>query len=176
MTASKAEIADSEILIRRAEPDDAITIAELLHSSFAEYRSLYTTAGFQATAGSAEQMVERMKQGPVWVALLDETIVGTVSVVAKGKSLYVRGMAVQPSARGRRIGELLLTHIEAFAIEEEFERLFLSTTPFLDRAIRLYESFGFQRTDEGPDDLHGTPLITMEKKFRAQPLGCGEAS
>lgn len=163
MTASTAETTDSKVLIRRAELDDAITIAELLHSSFVEYRSLYTIAGFEATTGSAEQMVERMKQGPVWVALLDEKIVGTVSVVAKGKSLYVRGMAVQPSARGRQIGDQILTHIEAFAVAEEFERLFLSTTPFLDRAIRLYENFGFQRTDEGPDDLHGTPLFTMAK-------------
>jgi N-acetylglutamate synthase-like GNAT family acetyltransferase len=167
MTASKAQTTDPEVLIRRAELDDAITIAELLHSSFVEYRSLYTTAGFQATAGSAEQMVERMKQGPVWVALLDQTIVGTVSVVTKGKSLYIRGMAVQPSARGHRIGELLLTRIEGLAIDEGFERLFLSTTPFLVRAIRLYENFGFKRTDEGPNDLHGTPLFTMEKALRS---------
>jgi ribosomal protein S18 acetylase RimI-like enzyme len=41
--------------------------------------------------------------------------------------------------------------------------MLLSTAPFLDRAIRLYERFGFRRTNEGPHDLFGTPLFSMEK-------------
>ncbi|HEV8659305.1 MAG TPA: hypothetical protein VGS96_11840 [Thermoanaerobaculia bacterium] len=42
--------------------------------------------------------------------------------------------------------------------------LVLSTTPFLDRAIALYERCGFRRTDEPPHDRFGTPLFTMRKK------------
>ncbi len=41
--------------------------------------------------------------------------------------------------------------------------MFLSTTPFLHSAIRLYERFGYRRTDDGMNDLFGTPLFTMEK-------------
>jgi GNAT superfamily N-acetyltransferase len=48
--------------------------------------------------------------------------VGTVSVVPKGLSLYIRGMAVLPLARGQQIGELLLTHIEKFAATGTFRR------------------------------------------------------
>ena len=81
------------------------------------------------------------------------------------KALYIRGMAVHPHARGQHIGELLLSHIEQFARRKAFNRLFLSTTPFLDRAIRLYQSFGFRRTSEGPNGLFGTPLFTMEKSL-----------
>ena len=99
----------------------------------------------------------------MWVSIGGGTIVGTVSVVLKGESLYVRGMAVLPLARGQRIGELLLVHVEKFAASKGVQRLYLSTTPFLDRAIRLYERFGFRRTSEGPDELFGTPLFTMEK-------------
>jgi hypothetical protein len=36
-------------------------------------------------------------------------------------------------------------------------------TPFLNTAIRLYEAFGFRRMNDGPHDLFGTPLFTMEK-------------
>ena len=72
-------------------------------------------------------------------------------------------MAVLPAARGQRVGELLLKQVEDFAIAHGCRRLFLSTTPFLSRAIRLYERFGFRRTEEGPGDLFGTPLYTMEK-------------
>jgi ribosomal protein S18 acetylase RimI-like enzyme len=134
-----------------------------LSASFAEYRPLYTPDGYAATAITSEQVAERIVEGPVWVALSDEMVVGTVSVVARNASLYVRGMAVRPTARGQRIGELLLAQVEEFTGAEGFRRLFLSTTPFLDRAIRLYERLGFQRTDERSHDLFGTPLFTMEK-------------
>ena len=151
------------IEIRLAESDDAAAIAFLLAEAFAEYRSLYTPDGYAATAISRAEVVRRIEEGPVWVALSGELILGTVSVVPKGGSLYVRGMAVLSTARGRRIGELLLAQVEKFAASKGIRRLFLSTTPFLDRAIRLYQKSGFRRTEEGPTDLFGTPLFTMEK-------------
>jgi len=151
------------ITIRFATTNDRPAIAALLLESFVEYGPLYTPEGFAATAITSEQIIARMSEGPVWVAARGEEIVGTVSVVAKAESLYIRGMAVLPTARGERIGALLLTHVETFARAEEFSRLFLSTTPFLDRAIRLYESFGYRRTLEGPHELFGTPLFSMEK-------------
>lgn len=123
----------------------------------------YTAEGFAATAITPAQIANRIVEGPVWLAVLDEMIVGTVSVIAKDDSLYIRGMAVLPVARGKRIGELLLTHVEQFAAKKEFRRMLLSTTPFLHRAIRLYERFGYRRTTDGPHDLFGTPLFAMEK-------------
>jgi ribosomal protein S18 acetylase RimI-like enzyme len=153
----------SEIRIRRAVADDAPSVASVLRESFEEYQHLYTREGFEATTPACAEVLRRIEEGPVWVALVDERVVGTVSVVPKGESLYVRGMGLAPAARGRGIGELLLRRVEGFASERGFVRLFLSTTPFLSRAIRLYERHGFKRTDEGPDHLFGTPLFTMEK-------------
>jgi GNAT superfamily N-acetyltransferase len=59
----------------------------------------------------------------------------------------------------------LLQHVEDWATSQGCSRLFFSTTPFLSAAIRLYEKFGFRRTGEGPHELAGTPLFTMEKKL-----------
>lgn len=153
------------IQIRSAVTDDAPAIASVLYDSFIEYKSSYTPEGFAATTPTADQLQSRILEGPVWVVLLDQVIVGTVAVVPKRESLYIRGMAVLPSARGLKIGELLLAHIESFAFARGFKRLFLSTTPFLSSAIRLYERFGFRQTSDGPHDLFGTPLFTMEKPF-----------
>ena len=76
-------------------------------------------------------------------------------------------MAVLTAVRGHRIGETLLGEIETYARREDVQRLFLSTTPFLDRAIRLYDRIGFRRIDAGRFDLFGTPLVTMEKILAA---------
>src|SRR5437879_7691633 len=112
----------SQIRIRLAENLDDEAIASLLFESFAEYESLYAAEGFSATAITAEQTANRIAEGPVWVALLGDKIVGTVSVLPKGDSLYLRGMAVLPATRGQRIGELLLAHVEQFAARENFQR------------------------------------------------------
>jgi GNAT superfamily N-acetyltransferase len=124
---------------------------------------LYTEGGFAATTASDEQIINRMKEGPVWVALLDNNIVGTSAAIRKAEPLHIRGMAAHPSARGLGIGRSLLRTIEEFALLNGCHRLSLSSTPFLTPALRLYERFGFRRTSEGPHDLLGTPLFTMVK-------------
>src|SRR5258705_1221569 len=149
--------------IRLATMEDAASISEVLLQSFIEYKSEYTPDGFAATTPTVEQIKNRLTEGPVWIALLDGTLVATVSAVSHGDSLYVRGMAALPSARGHQIGKLLMDSVQDFAAARACKRLYLSTTPFLSRAIALYERLGFIRTGEGPNDLYGTPLFTMER-------------
>jgi GNAT superfamily N-acetyltransferase len=153
------------VRVRRASPEDAESIASVLYKSFAEYESLYTSEGFAATVSTVESVRERLRAEPAWVAVSDGKVVGTVGATPKGEALYVRSMAVLPSARGRRVGHLLMERVEEFAASGGFKRMFLSTTPFLTRAIKLYERRGFRRSAEGPQDLRGTPLFTMVKNL-----------
>ena len=147
---------------------DAESIASLLKAAFQEFEPLYTTEGFRATTPTADEIKPRFAEGPIWVAEQEGCIVGTVSVVPKSQGLYIRSMAVHPEARGKGIAGLLLDTAEKAADGFACSRIFLSTTPFLDAAIHLYERAGFRRTDDGPHDLFGTPLLTMVKA-RLQP-------
>lgn len=156
---------DTSVRVRMAVEADASQIASVLREAFAEYENLYTPEGFAATTPDVVSILSRMKEGPVWVASLDDSIVGTASAVDRGEELYVRGMAVLPAGRGLKIGRLLLERIEDYARARGHRRLILSTTPFLHRAIRLYENFGFGRSREGPQELSGTPLFTMVKNL-----------
>lgn len=155
----------SDIYIRKALPGDAALISSVMLASFMEYVSLYTPEAFAATTPTGDQIRGRMGEGPAWVAVANHAIVGTVAAVGNGEGLYIRGMAVRPIARGKGIGELLMERVERFALENGHRRMWLSTTPFLDRAIRLYERLGFRRSDEGPKELYGTPLFTMVKEL-----------
>ncbi|HUO14819.1 MAG TPA: GNAT family N-acetyltransferase [Verrucomicrobiae bacterium] len=153
----------SELQVRRANIEDATAIASVLQFAFAEYEPLYTKEGYAATTPPVSAVLSRLREGPVWVAVTETRIVGTASAVEKEKALYLRGMGVLPEARGMGVARLLLKEMEGWAGTLGASRLFLSTTPFLDRAIRLYLAFGFRRTQEGPHELFGTPLFTMEK-------------
>jgi len=88
-----------QIEIRRAQPDDAAAIAIVLQESFVEFKALYTEAGFDATTLGANQIVARMAEGPVWIAVRDGSMLGTVAAVIKDVSVYIRGMGVIPTAR-----------------------------------------------------------------------------
>jgi N-acetylglutamate synthase-like GNAT family acetyltransferase len=165
-------VSATHLEVRRAGPADAPAIAAVLHESFVEFKALYTEGGFAATTLGTEQVLTRMREGPIWVALREGAVMGTVAAVVKNESVYVRGMAVLPAARATGAGTVLLQHVEGWASGQGCGRLFLSTTPFLSSAIRLYERYGFRRTDEGLHDLFGTPLFTMEKAVeRAPPSG-----
>jgi putative acetyltransferase len=154
----------SSVRIRRARPADAAAIAEVLQQAFAEFEALYTPQGFAATTPDRHQVAVRLDEGPGWVALREGQIVGTASAILKdGQSLYVRGVAVTPSVRGEGLAKLLMNEVESFAKQNACSRMFLTTTPFLESAIRLYERLGFIR--DGADDLFGTPLIRMEKRL-----------
>ena len=155
---------DPQLQLRLAHPGDEIVISSVLVDSFREYSPQYTPGGFAATTPSPSEVLRRIEEGPLWLATVQSDVVGTVSAVLRDNGvLYIRGMAVLPQARGLRIGNRLLELIEEYAKEHSCTKLVLSTTPFLSRGIRLYERLGFVRTDEGPHDLYGTPLFTMEK-------------
>ncbi len=149
--------------LRAADPSDAEAIAATLREAFAEFESLYTPAGFLATTPTPQQLRARWGEGPTWVAERDGTVVGTVAAVPRPTELYIRSMAVRPVAQGQGVGAQLLQAVEAAALEQQYGRLVLSSTPFLRAALQLYERHGFRRTGEA--DLFGTPLVLMTKEL-----------
>jgi GNAT superfamily N-acetyltransferase len=149
------------VAITFATIDDVPAIAQLLLDAFEEFRPLYTAGGFAATTPDAGILRRRFAEGPIWIARDGAAIAGTVAATKRRDALYLRSMAVAPTARGRGIARALLTEVGRFAIERGFAALTLTTTPFLHPAIALYDRSGF--VSVGEEDLFGTPLIAMSK-------------
>ena len=57
----------------------------------------------------------------------------------------VKRMYVRPAYRGQGLGKAMLHHLAAYARERQVSVLRLETGIYQTAAIRLYESFGFQR-------------------------------
>ena len=150
--------------IRLASPSDAEQIAAVLRAAFREFESQYTPAAYRATTPATEDIIGRFTEGPIWIAESYTVVVATVSAVPRSAEVYIRSMAVPPTARGRGIATRLLAAVEAFAINGGCHRITLMTTPFLESAIHLYERAGFQRSGI-TSDLHGTPLVGMVKRL-----------
>ncbi len=152
--------------IRLAIPGDESAIAKVLFEAFSRFRNDYTPESFAIVTPSADEVATRFDEGPMWVAEDERGIVATVSVLPEPEWLYIRSMAVSPSAQGLGIAHLLLDAIEEYAIREGFERLFLYTTYFSKGAIELYEKHGFVRgRDTTAEEWFGTPGLAMDKKI-----------
>lgn len=157
------------VTLRGAEAADAAAIARLLERSFARHRHDYTDAGWAATVPGDDGVLMRLREGPIWVAERDAEVVGTVSAVERSPGVYLRGMAVLPAARGAGVGARLVHRVTAWARARRQRIVWLSTTPFLHAAIRLYEREGFSRAALGPDDLAGVPLFAMMLRLDDDP-------
>lgn len=152
------------IVVRRAVPGDAAAVHALLMAAFAVFRPLYTPGCFDATVLDEARVRRRMAEGPVFGAWDGDRLVGTVSAMQDDRGIYVRGMGVHPDARRGGVGRRLLEAVERHARDGGAPALWLSTTPFLTGSIALYRSFGFMPA-QGPPDLHGTPLVSFEKRL-----------
>ena len=153
--------------IKLASPADAEVIAEILTKSFSKFESDYTPEALEYVTPQAAEIRGRFGEGPIWIALVDDEVVGTVSVVKEPDWLYIRSMAVLPAAQGHGVGGALLDAIEQFAAETGVETLFLYTTHFSADAIRLYERHGFIRGRETTaEEWCGTPGFEMWKYLK----------
>jgi len=154
-----------QIIIRLADFSDATDIADLLKDSFSEYKDLYTKRAFTETVLGVYKIKERIYNKRTWIILVDGVIKGTMSLIPAHDTLYIKSVAVAPTARRRGLGKLMLEHAEHEAKRMRLRYLELTTTHFLSAALRLYENFGFEQ--RGQKDLYGTPLIRMIKDLKA---------
>lgn len=158
--------------IRLATPDDSAAISEVLRDAFGPFREIYSTEAFPVVTPGAEEIEKRFEEGPQWVAVDDENVVGTVSVTFEPEGLYIRSMAVRPSEQGRGIGHKLLDAIDDYAADGDVKRIFLYTTYFVPGAKELYEKHDFKWVrDTPPEEWYGTPGLEMDKSISHREHG-----
>ena len=160
----KGQVHDFEI--RRAVPDEAGAISQLIREAFGPFKSQYTADGFEYTTPDADKVSERFAEGPIWAAFQDGSMVGTVSGLPEAERFYIRSMAIKPSAQRLGIGQRLLETLEAFARDAGYKTLYLYTTFVLPGAKRLYEKNGFYILREtSPEEWCDMGGLEMEKKL-----------
>lgn len=156
----------SEVQVRLATAADAEQIAKVLFEAFSTFEKFYTPEAFAVVTPSPDQIATRFDEGPQWVAVKSDEMVGTVSLTTEPEGLYIRSMAVRPDAQGLGIGHKLLDALNDHVSESEIERIFLYTTYFVPGAKELYEKHGFKWVrDTTAEEWYGTPGLEMDRKL-----------
>jgi ribosomal protein S18 acetylase RimI-like enzyme len=143
----------SDIVVRRARPDEYALVGDLTVAAYKTLERDHLEDGYEA---QIRDVAGRAETTEVLVAVdHDDRVLGACTFVSDPSSPWLewtepnetqlRLLAVDPSARGRGIGQAL--------VEACIERtralgrpMVLHTTQFMDAAPRLYERVGFRRT------------------------------
>lgn len=101
--------------------------------------------------------------GQIFFVVEDEVVRGTCAVLPQGSdSFELAKMAVEPAARGRGYGDLLMRAAIAFARRAGARRLTLVSNTALESAIRLYRKYGFVAVPIHAGHGYGRVDIEME--------------
>jgi ribosomal protein S18 acetylase RimI-like enzyme len=159
------------VVVRAASPQEYETIGDLTARAYLADGLIPEGSDYQETLRKAG---DRAEHSDLLVAWDDEAsaVVGTVAFVRAG-SAYAdvardgeaefRMLAVDPQARGRGLGRVLVEECVARARAEGAQRLVLSTRQMMTPAVGLYESMGFVRRPERDwEPLAGVLLMTYE--------------
>lgn len=95
-----------------------------------------------------------------WIAELDGRRVGCVFCVAKdAATAKLRILLVDPKARGHRLGSRLVETCMDFARQAGYQHMTLWTNDVLNSARRIYQTAGFELTDEEAHHSFGHALV-----------------
>lgn len=105
--------------------------------------------------------------GEIFFALLGGEAVGTCAMVPHGeKSFELAKMAVSPAARGRGIGDLLMSAAIDWAREKGADSITILSNTVLAPAISLYRKHGFVTVHLGDHPDYARCNIEMKRSLR----------
>ncbi|MGY1617496.1 GNAT family N-acetyltransferase [Geodermatophilus sp. SYSU D00691] len=160
----------SSLRVDAATPEDFPRIAELT-------AGVYRDEGLAPEEYLAElrDVAGRAQRAQLLVARDGDAVVGSVALVLDGdfgeitdsaEEAAFRMLVVDPAARGRGVGELLVETCLAEARAAGKRRMVLSTDPKMVAAHRLYERLGFTRLPERDwSPLPGVNLMAYVLEF-----------
>jgi putative acetyltransferase len=139
------------IVVRRAEPGDAAALVALAEAVGREEGRWILTTEWRSIGDERRYLktVHRHPDAAVFVAEEDGTVVARLSLSRDphpaSRHVADLGLMVATSHRRRGVGKKLLEEAVAWARMSEISKLELHVFPWNEPALRLYESFGFER-------------------------------
>lgn len=153
------------ILVRPAEAAEYAAVGDLLVAAYAPSGMAADNPYWDTLRNVGARVVD----AEVWVAVIDQDILGTVTwtppgsaqrEIGKDDEAEFRMLAVAPAAQGRGVGRALLEAVIERARVEGYAAVVLCSASWMTSAHELYAGYGFRRTPELDwSPMPGTELL-----------------
>jgi GNAT superfamily N-acetyltransferase len=132
-----------EVVVRRATPADAASVARLC-----------VQLGYAATADEAAARLRMIDSRPDQLVLVAENggaVVAWIDLhiehsIAAGKTVQIAGLVVDENHRGFGVGQLLMRHAEEWARSNRCGSVRLRSNIIRSQAHQFYEKLGYKVT------------------------------
>jgi len=159
-----------QVLLRKVEKTDNETLANLIRQVFLEFDAPHEGTVFSdPTTDSLFELFEK-RNSVLWLAVVDNQIAGCCGIypsdgLPQGCCELVK-FYLSKEFRGQGIGKALLNKSIETAIKTGYNRVYLESLPQFDKALKLYENFGFKILNQAlGKSKHTGCSVWMEKQI-----------
>jgi putative acetyltransferase len=135
------------IQIRMIEQADNAALADIIRQTLTEFGA--NKPGTVYFDSATDHLFELFQQplSTYFVATIDSELMGGGGIYPTeglpAKTCELVKMYLLPAARGKGIAKMIIDNCLQKAVEYGFEQVYLETMPELEKAMKVYERFGF---------------------------------
>jgi ribosomal protein S18 acetylase RimI-like enzyme len=156
---SNSDESGAEIVIRKAAPDDAKTIAALTDAAYAKYVPRLRRKPSTMMADYDKIIAEHA----VWLLCLGDQPVGALVLMEEPDAMLIFSVLIAPEHQGRGLGRQLLSLAEDQARRAGYALIRLYTNEHMVENIELYRRLGYEETAR--EHYLGSAVVHMAKRL-----------
>ncbi len=166
----------TDVLVRPARRRDYSAIRRIVRDAYSEYAAAMPPTMFKRYLLDLVDLAQHARLGTLLVAEVDGRVCGSAAFYPDASLQGLgwpsgwaggRALAVRRAARHHGVARALIAECERLARTVEAPVFAFHTTPFMTRAVSLYDGLGYRRAPEYDLDLGRIFGVSMDDPPRA---------
>jgi GNAT superfamily N-acetyltransferase len=157
----------AEVTIRRAELAEVDLIKEIIKEAYAPIKKQLSRQPAALKEG-LDKISRHIQMGNQYVALVGDTVVGTMRVSLRGQVGVISRVGVRQAFRNRRIGTKLVDYAENLLSVMNAQRIEVEIYGVVENQLSFYERSGYVET--GRMKRLGEEIVVMQKDLTESPI------
>ena len=130
--------------VRKAKPDDAVAIVDILQEAFKKYmKDTGLTGSIAALDETEQEAIDAINSGEVFIAYVNDVPVGTIRFEIEGETAHISRFGVRLDYHNIGIGKSLMNLIDAEIKGLGLKNAYLYSASNYTDLIRFYYGRGF---------------------------------